>query len=482
MKAQLELFNYQSNIRCTCAHPGGKTHRGGVTSPPSETPDDRKPKADLIRIVSHLEEVKFGSLCQHFYCSPDEGSAIEQESRSLGFPDAEVHLTSVEDTGNGFSGHFFNQFVHVSLPFCSGDWLEDYCEGHLHTALLNFRDRPGLLETVDGMRTYNFYRNGFGPPQERMPEDYFFITNVCHDIFRHNDECPAHFSRLARPLFRRVLGIPEEYCPSFYVITPETMLDSAIHLEIRDFLIDLLNAPSSYYLVAREGRISVVPTAEHGIVFASASDAVWEPSSILGATVTESLAPLGRVSSLALSDFELLLNTDGTKEADLQHFLQTHPEFLFAMDQRYCEIRPHVCLYDANGERLVPDFMARVHGSNIWDVIELKLPSAQATVRRGDVEKASATAARGIAELLRYRDYFGVRENRRRVTRQYGISAYEPCLVLLIGRGHKAERFEWCGNRAGLRNVEIVSYDHLFERAKGMRSEIDKLRQTPSPS
>jgi len=49
---------------------------------------------------------------------------------------------------------------------------------------------------------------------------------------------------------------------------------------------------------------------------------------------------------------------------------------------------------------------------------------------------------------------------------RFGTAPYEPCLVLVIGRGRPDHRYEWKSARSGFPKVEIVSYDYLFERAQ----------------
>lgn len=60
--------------------------------------------------------------------------------------------------------------------------------------------------------------------------------------------------------------------------------------------------------------------------------------------------------------------------------------------------------------------------------------------------------------------------------RRYGISAYDPCLVLVLGRGRE-RRFEWTGRRAALPKVKIVSFDHLFEEDKRLCQDIGELER-----
>jgi hypothetical protein len=156
--------------------------------------------------------------------------------------------------------------------------------------------------------------------------------------------------------------------------------------------------------------------------------------------------------------------------------LKGNPHFWFGLDEGYCEIRPHICLYDATQHRLVPDFMARVEDSSIWDVIELKRPQHPLTVNNRGTERPSASASRAIAELLQYRDFFGSRENRKRVVNRFGTAPYEPSLVLVIGRGRPRERYEWRSARVGLPRVQVVSYDYLFERAQECSAYLSERR------
>jgi len=170
------------------------------------------------------------------------------------------------------------------------------------------------------------------------------------------------------------------------------------------------------------------------------------------------------------------VNSRETKEDDIQRFLETNPEFLFTLDERYAEIRPHVCLVDSRDTRLIPDFMARVEDTDIWDVIELKLPQHRAEVETGSRTRASAIAAKVIAQVLRYRDWFSIRDNRRRFYKAYGTSPYEPCLVVVIGRGRLRHVYEWKTSRPFFPKVAVVSYDYMLEEARRLQEELALLR------
>jgi len=301
--------------------------------------------------------------------------------------------------------------------------------------------------------------------------DYYIFTNACCDL---DDDAASRFSDNAHTMFSEILDIPIEQHPRFGIGTPETILKSN-KLAVEKFMLDLLNMPSAYYFLAREGKISVVPSTEHGAFFASGKSPPHKVTDMGLATVaTSTLAASGSRHFQGLSDLELLINGPATKEADLQEFFRTHPHFLFALDERFCEIRPHICLFDSNRNRLVPDFMARIHDTNIWNVIELKRPQHFLTKSTSELERISSFAARGIAELLQYRDFFAARENRNRFSDLFRTAPYEPALALVIGRGRERHRYEWTSAKAGIPDVQVVSYDYLFRRAQECSSLLSK--------
>ena len=79
-------------------------------------------------------------------------------------------------------------------------------------------------------------------------------------------------------------------------------------------------------------------------------------------------------------------------------------------------------------------------------------------------------AARGVAELLRYRQYFGYAENRKRFTARYGPHGYEPALVLVLGRGRQV--YSWLSVKELYPMVRVVPYDYLTERAAACASAV----------
>ncbi len=132
-----------------------------------------------------------------------------------------------------------------------------------------------------------------------------------------------------------------------------------------------------------------------------------------------------------------------------------------------------MCLIDAHDNKLVPDFMVRVEESDVWDIVELKMPCHPIVVDTGDRLMAAKQTAHAIAKGLEYREFFSRRENRRRIADRYGITAYEPTLVTVVGSGVTKHHYEWQSIRAGYPKVRVVSYDYLLQQAKNCRADID---------
>jgi hypothetical protein len=142
------------------------------------------------------------------------------------------------------------------------------------------------------------------------------------------------------------------------------------------------------------------------------------------------------------------------------------PEFLFALDERFCDVRSHVGLVDRLRPRLIPDFVAKLDGVDPWAVIELKRPGHPVFSGSTDVAKAAAPVARAISQLLEYRETIAIRRNRAALADAYGLGPYEPALMVVVGRGNSDRKLKWQSALRGIPDVDIVTYDFLFERAR----------------
>lgn len=442
----------------------------------------------LPGLLSQLEESKFLHLFRQLAPIPDPeghyGERFSGISVPLDLEDAEVHLRPLEQESWGagpnlLTANWFSQLAYCPVALRDQAAVESFIEGRLRRAFMNIRDDPDAVEVMNRRPGYRLLER-LGVAEKKVAKwdgdalsvDYYVFTNL---VYERSWDQFSRFCEHARKLFAEVLGAKCAEAPEFDFASPHSLQRSAE--EVEKVLVELLNMPSNFYLIAREGHISVIPTAEHGAFFASASGLSDDRRDGLSAVISSSLSPDRFPSLLALKDFEALLNDRRTNERDLQKFFEENPQFLFALDERYCEVRAHVSLLDSRDNQLIPDFIARVQDSNVWNVIELKQPRDCVQGHRAGRSRVSQAVARAVSEALRYREVFGTRENRSRMMRQFGIVAYEPCMTVVIGRGRSRERLEWRSASPLLPSVEIVSYDYLFERARSCRAELDAARK-----
>jgi hypothetical protein len=411
----------------------------------------------LTDLISQLEEPKFLRLFRHLVDQPDpQGEErLNLAAAPIGLRDTELWVKPAGRISSvrSWAESWVFQIAHLPVGAWTQPVVSAFAESRLARVFdaLKEVDEPLNLLLGDHLECA---REGLFAPTKCT---YHFFTNA---IVGLDETSVTRITDIARRLFEERFGTSAGRDISFGLGNPETVLGNAFREHAETFVLDLLNMPSSYYLLARQGEIIVAPATEHGAFYAYAPACRFQ-----GATATSSLPKSHPAWAKGLSDLQTLINAPRTKEADLQKFFEEYPQFLFALDDRYCEVRSHVGLIDGSGTSLIPDFLVRLEGAAGWDAIELKRPQHSITVGRHG-HKAAKSAAAAIAQLLTYRDFFALHENRRRVADRFGTAPYEPCLLVVIGRGSPNTPFRWRSARPGVPDVKIVTYDFLFERAR----------------
>jgi hypothetical protein len=324
----------------------------------------------------------------------------------------------------------------------------------VEAAFADIAQNPDLLDAFSGADQSSSNGEilyGWGPSQDQF---LYTFTNVPHDI------AEGPLSELVQGWIdlwdRHLSGVPR---PSFGLGSPETLAAGAPE-ETEDFIRSLLREPSGYQATAREGRITVSPFTEHGGFVAAGGGREGSPSL---ATATATLR--SGISARAVQELEDLLNRPGTREKDLQAFLEENPELLGALNPHFVEAVPRIGLVDSSGTRLIPDFMARLDHLRSWSILELKGPERRPVHLRGGALTPSAKTAAALEQLLRYRDFFHDPENRRQMTSRLGTTPFQPVLTVVIGRSNPDAKFLWRGG-PGLPPVDVVTYDHLLDVAR----------------
>lgn len=173
------------------------------------------------------------------------------------------------------------------------------------------------------------------------------------------------------------------------------------------------------------------------------------------------IRPVSLVSAAALSELEQIVADDSGTEWRLQAFFNRHTEFLEALG--YSRAIPHLRLReDVNDKKLVPDYILQLPGALGFDILDLKLPTTRVFAREPYL-RVSGEISKAIAQLRKYRAFFEIPKNRIAFERKYGLEAFRPELVVVIGRSSQfrshSERLEV---EEQMRGVRLLTYDDLI--------------------
>ena len=133
-----------------------------------------------------------------------------------------------------------------------------------------------------------------------------------------------------------------------------------------------------------------------------------------------------------IDEFEELLNDPLTPESVFQAYFEKYPHFLKGID--YCNVVAQPLLERDEAGDLIPDFLLQPIISEYCDVLDLKLPTTEFVVGSKDRKRLSQAIHASIAQVREYRDYFDTPAYREALYQKYGIKAYRPKSMLVIGR------------------------------------------------
>ena len=267
--------------------------------------------------------------------------------------------------------------------------------------------------------------------------------NGQHDIYRARSTAAERFLKLARMAKEITVSDPSHDNFQFAL-----WQDSKGRIRLKPFGVGSLGSLEPQHL--RPGQ---------PFMFRSG---IFQPVSSLGLTVQDT----------ELLEFEDMLNSRSASESDYQRFLSSHPDFLTAGE--YKTVHPQLVLQSQEGKDLIPDFMLEPLSSEFCDILELKMPHTQLArrPRNGNRIRFSAKVSEAIAQLIEYRRYFEDKENRAQFHRKYGLKAYYPSMILVIGR---RQSFKDDIERQELKqllpkDLHIWTYDDLLVKARRIRS------------
>lgn len=177
------------------------------------------------------------------------------------------------------------------------------------------------------------------------------------------------------------------------------------------------------------------------------------------------IQPPTRFSLDAIMWLEKLINSDA-KEKEFQDFFESNPEFLLVLGD-YKRAHAQLILHEDIEGSLIPDFFLEKINSNFCDICDLKRPTAELVRRQRHRRRFRDTVMEAVAQLENYRDWFEDRERREFFHRMYGLNAYRPRVVVIIGRqrsyNDEVERIRLESNLPAW--VRLKTYDDVLSRA-----------------
>jgi hypothetical protein len=181
------------------------------------------------------------------------------------------------------------------------------------------------------------------------------------------------------------------------------------------------------------------------------------------------LQPSTTFSPDAIHELEDLINSSAS-EATFQRFFEHHDEFLLALGE-YARIHPQLILHEDGGGGLIPDFFLERIDSDMSDICDLKLPSSELVRQQHHRQRFRDAVMEGVAQLTTYRDWFDDRQHREQFRATYGLTAFRPRVVLVIGRRRSfeddIERIRLESALPGF--VQLKTYDDIVARARQWR-------------
>lgn len=176
--------------------------------------------------------------------------------------------------------------------------------------------------------------------------------------------------------------------------------------------------------------------------------------------------PLERFTPAAIEELEALINSDAS-EGRFHDFFENHPEFLLTLGD-YKAMHPQLVLHEDDGGKLIPDFFLEKLTSDFCNICDLKKPTRDLIRHQRHRARFRDAVYEAIAQLQAYRDWFEDRRNRELFRSRYGLSAYRPRVVVIIGRRQSySTEVERIRIESALPPwVSLSTYDDVVARAR----------------
>lgn len=180
---------------------------------------------------------------------------------------------------------------------------------------------------------------------------------------------------------------------------------------------------------------------------------------ILYVTTAEALA-----MKAAIEELEFLINDTKATEQAFQAFFERNPRLI--LNDEYKKAHAHIALTREEG-LLIPDFLLEPLDQNsLCDILDLKLPTAKLFVLKKSRMRYSAAVMEACAQLREYSNYFDDNINREKVFNEYGLLAYKPKMIVIIGRRGNIDPIAIKKMESDVPQLVLRTYDDVLNRAQ----------------
>lgn len=174
-----------------------------------------------------------------------------------------------------------------------------------------------------------------------------------------------------------------------------------------------------------------------------------------------------RLIDEAIEEFNDLLANQNASEEEFQQFFTRHPVFLTGLS--YKAVRSKIVLERDDAGPLIPDFFMEPSHGVLWDILDIKRPTAKLWTGKKNRERFSSNVYDLVAQLREYGKYFEDTKHRNQIKTLYGIDCYKPRLVGIIGAGTHVDDNALRDAQGDLSAVRIRTYDELLSEVKNIR-------------
>lgn len=164
-----------------------------------------------------------------------------------------------------------------------------------------------------------------------------------------------------------------------------------------------------------------------------------------------------------IHELERLVNSPNTKEAEIQKFLESHPQTFLGGE--YVKLHAQLKL-EADDQVFIPDFFVK-SVTGFSDILEIKLPTTKILTGSSNRRRYTFQVTSAVSQTQVYRDFFENEKNRKWFKRVYKLEVYRPQTILVIGRDSDFnDRFDHKRLESYLRDFRIFTYDDLLRIAR----------------